>query len=275
MKLVMALLVLVIAGCGGGSTSTQAPTQTQAALVSGPWSATAVSSSGNGTGLVFANIQAQGSGQFFSTASATLLCKSGDASCFGLLPQESSLGPTYSLTETTSNGNQVTGSITVTDVQIIPNQSIGTISYTGTLSADGKSINGTYSLTGTDGYITGPDSGSWTAQAVSLSSLSGNYSGSVTSEVNGQTFPVSANITVNSDFSIAGSGMVSNSACLSTITFGQGPNESSYSIGSAFQLASTNGSVVIDAIPNGSSYALFYNLQTQTCGDTGTGTATK
>jgi hypothetical protein len=86
-------------------------------------------------------------------------------------------------------------------------------------------------------------------------------------------------ITANSDFTITGTGMVSNSACVSTLTFGQGV-ENSYLIGSAFQLAATNTStgtiVVIDAIPSVSGgYTLHYNLQTNTCGDAGNGTATK
>lgn len=151
-----------------------------------------------------------------------------------------------------------------------PNDSIA---FAGQASSDGKTITGSYTLASTG------DAGSLTATL--NSGASGTYTGTVTSQQTEQTFPVTAVLTQNSDGSVTGSGMVSNSICVGSLTFANNvPTDPSFAVGGGFYAAADNpgAGVFVDVagIPNGDgTYSLWYNLQTPSCSDTGTGIATK
>lgn len=271
--LICGLLLLAVwaVGCGShsapSSTTPTPPQQQQAAMVMGPWNGSTTSSQGNGSSLVFANIQNQGAGSFFAVSNATLLCLKFNASCFTSLPQESSLGPVYAMTGSVANGNQVTLTISITTSM---GSSAGNISATGTLSTDGKSITGSYTESGA---VT--DAGTFAANVVGA--VSGTYSGSLTSSNSSfAPFPVTATITEATDGTLTGTASISNSPCVSTLTFQNGGPENNYVIGGAFQVAQPSPIVWADVIPNGDgTFSVTYNIQTPTCSDSGTGTVTK
>ena len=238
-------LLLFLIGCGGtqsGSSTTPTPTpqQQQAAMVMGPWDGSTTSSQGNGSSLVFTNLQTQGSGSFFAASNATLVCLKFNASCFTSLPQESSLGPVYAVAGSVANGNQVTLTISITTST---GSSAGSIAATGTLSTDGKSITGSYTESGS---IT--DAGTFTASVVVP--VSGTYSGSLTSpNPSFSPFPVTATITEATDGTLTGTASISNSPCVGTLTFANGGAENNYVIGGAFQVAQPSPLVWADVIP--------------------------
>lgn len=283
MKKIIALIGMSCAGCGLHSTGGGSQPQ-QTALVTGSWSGKAVSNQnpGNGTSLIFANIQSQSAGSYFSTPRQTMVCVFGDASCmegFDSIPGEPCEEiPNYSLTETVS-GNQVTGSIAASGY--CANTVSQTISFTGTLSPDGKSITGTYTTTYTPPSSGQADSG--TFQASLNGGVTGTYSGQVVSSGSNQTiYPVTFALTQNSDGSVTGSGMVSNSLCVSAVTVNNSSTNPSFAVGGAFHVDADLGQssfLNLNGVPNGDgTYALYYNLSatSSTCGgDLGTGTATK
>ena len=148
---------------------------------------------------------------------------------------------------------------------------------TGTVSADGNSMSGTYtdSSTGSAG-ATGP--GTWTAQK--KTPVPGTYSGSFNSTLNPSpiSFTVTGSITQAADLSVTGSATISNSACFTTLNFGQG----SRAIGGAFSLVDSTNGVTIEVYPNENgtlnSTSLYssYAITSGPCsGDHGTGTVTK
>ena len=275
---------LSFAGCSGLNSphSTGEGSQPQqTAFVTGAWSGKAVSNQNNGTSLIFANIQSQGAGSYFSTPQQTMVCEYGNASCmeeFTAIPGDPCEEiPNYSLTETVS-GNQVTGSVTASGY--CANAVSQTITFAGTLSQDGKSITGTYTTTYTPPSGGVADSG--TLQASISGSVTGTYTGQVVSGDNQKTYPVSFALTQNSDGSVAGSGMVSNSLCVSAVTVNNSTSNPSFAVGGAFHVDADLGQsnfMNLTGIPNGDgTYALYYNLSatSSTCGgDVGTGTATK
>ena len=274
------LTALSFAGCGGLNGGGSQPQQ--AALVTGSWSGKAVSNQNNGTSLIFANIQSQGAASYFSTPQRTMVCNFGNASCmegFASIPGEPCEEiPNYSLTETVS-GNQVTGSIT--DSGYCANILSQTISFTGSVSQDGKSITGTYTTTYTPPSSGPADSG--TFQVSVNSGVTGTYSGQIVSGgINQTSYPVTFALTQNSDGSVTGSGMVSNSSCVSTVTVNNSSTNPSFAVGGAFHVDADLGQsnfLNLNGIPNGDgTYALYYNLgaTSSTCGgDIGQGTATK
>ena len=265
---------VVLAGCSSGSSgqvsgSGPAP-QAATNVVAGPWTGMAASTRGAGTSVVIANLTDQGSGSFFSTNANTQVCQQFHPECIEDLPQESSLCCHYTVQGTVASGSVITVTIVVADAL---DAQFGSISVTGTLSSDGKSMSGTYSSTYTNG--TAPDSGNFTAALAK--SATGTYSGSLTSGVNSQVFPVTASITEAADGTITGTGSVSNSSCVATMTFLNQGQEHSFAIGGGFRLWAMNPTtqtiVYADVIPNGDgTYAVFWGIQTPTCGDGGTGT---
>ena len=272
------LTALSFVGCSGLNTphSTGGDPQTQqTALVTGPWSGKTVSNQNGGTsGLVFANIQSQGAGSYFSTSQQTMVCDI-DASCmegFASIPGAPCLEiPNYSLTETVS-GNQVTGSITsgYNCANIVSTNE--NISFTGTLSQDGKSITGTYTTTYTP--PTGGQADAGTFQASLSGSVTGTYSGQVVSGNNGTSYPVTFVLTQNSDGSVTGSGVVSNSSCVSTVTVNNSSTNPSFAFGGAFHVDAVLGQsnfLNLNGIPNGDgTYALYYNLSASSSSCSGT-----
>src|SRR5258708_22763511 len=254
---------------GGGGGTPQAATN----VVAGPWTGMATSTKGAGTSVVIANLTDQGSGTFFSTNTNTQVCAQFHPECIEDLPQESSgICCRYTIQGSVASGGVVTITIAVIAADVNNTQQ-GTITVTGTLSSDGKSMTGTYSSTYTNG--TAPDAGNFTANLVKP--VTGTYSGSLTSGVNAQVFPVTASITEATDGTITGTGSVSNSSCVSTMTFLAQGQEHSYALGGGFRLWSVNPTtstiVYADVIPNGDgTYAVFYGIQTPTCGDAGRGT---
>jgi hypothetical protein len=90
----VALVVVGLIGCGAGGTSSSSgegsPPPQQTALVTGSWSGTLTSNSNNGTSQVFANVQSQGAGLYFSTMQQTTLCDVNFAACMATMPQNMS-----------------------------------------------------------------------------------------------------------------------------------------------------------------------------------------
>jgi hypothetical protein len=276
-----ALVAFGFAGCGGANTSSGGGSQPQqAALVTGSWSGTLVSSSNNGTNRLFANIQSQGAGSYFSTMQQTNVCNLGLADCMSaipdVLPEACQEWPGYVLTATV-NGSQITGSIPYyqggyCNANSAPDQSI---SFTGTVSADGKSIVGTYrdSLTA--------DSGTFNASAGGT--VTGTYSGqifNVTATGNGPNLPVSFALTQNNDGSVTGTGTISNFACASTLTFTNTSAYPSFAFGGAFHVSAQLNQtdyLRLDGITNNDgTYALsFFAVINNTNCASGQGSATK
>jgi len=271
-----ALVVFGFAGCGSANTSSGGggSQPQQAALVTGSWSGKGVSSQTGplSVGIFVANIQSQGAGSYFSTPLQTMVCGS-TATCMSAFASTGTACqeiPNYSLTETVI-GHQVTGSITGAGYS--QNTVDETISFTGTLSQDGKSIAGTYTYTTTSGQS---DSG--TLQMSVNSGATGTYSGQVTSQSSSSNYPITLALTQNSDGSVTGNGVLSNSSCISSFTVNNSSPDPSFAFGGAFHIDANSDQLSVDGIPNGDgTYAIsFWLPQTSSCtADGGNGSATK
>lgn len=273
------LLLLIGCGAGGGNDGSSDPAlsqPSQAAMATGAWAAFATSQMGQGYSTVLADISAQGSGQFFASPESVVVCPfqtqtALNGFCFTALPLEGGGGALccqYEMNITQSNA-QVTITlltINVPDTQLNP---ISTTTISGTLSTDGKSLTGTYQTTGQT-----TDSGKVTARL--NASLSGNYSGTLTSHT-GQSFPITTSITENADGTVSGSAVVSQSSCIATITFTPtGSVDHSFTIGGGMHLVSAaDVNTYADVVPppNGSNgqTSLEYTLENGVCSDYGSG----
>jgi hypothetical protein len=258
------LLLLIGCGAGGGNNGSSDPAHSQpsqAAMATGAWAAFATSQMGQGDSTILADISDQGGGQFFAGPNNVVVCPfqtqtAMNGFCFPALTQEGGGGALccqYEMNITQSNA-QVTITlltitlltINVTDTQLSP---ISTTTISGTLSTDGKSLTGTYQTTGQT-----TDSCKVTAQL--NASLSGNYSGTLTSHT-GQSFPITASITENADGSVSGNAVVSQSSCIATITFTPtGSVDHSFAIGGGMHIVSAadvNTYADVVPTPNGSN----------------------
>jgi hypothetical protein len=266
----VSLSVLVLVGCGGGSQGTStgtggSGTTPQNVVVSGQWDAIATPSGANSTPTnYYANVTNQGSGAFFAASGNVVACLNDD--CF---PESFA----------SAQGYAIAGTTTGTQVQItLTGQGGYTATLSGTVSADGTTMSGTYTDSSTgDAVATGP--GSWVAQK--KQSVSGSYSGTYNSTVNPSTIPVTITSTITQDqtYALTGAATVSNSTCFTSLTFGAG----SRAVGGALYLLDSNDGIYVTVVPNedgtlnsGNSFYSVYRITSGACStDTGVGTVTK
>jgi hypothetical protein len=256
------LSLLFLAGCstGGGSSSSGSQTP-QNISVAGQWDAIATPTNNPSAFYnYYVNVTNQG-GSISAASGSVIGCLHDDCvPGFFKAPQGYALNGTVT-------GNQL--SITLTGGGGY------SATLTGTVSADGSSMSGTYTDSSPVG-ATGP--GTWVAQK--RSAVTGTYSGSFNSALNPSPIPftVTGSITQAADYSVTGSATISNSTCFTTLAFGQG----SRAIGGAFSLVDSTSGVTIEVYPNENgtltSTSLYssYAITSGSCsGDTGIGTVTK
>jgi hypothetical protein len=234
---------------------------------------------------LFANVQSQGSGSYFSTMQQTNVCDSGLA-CMGQMPQNMpnipcEEVPAYTLTETVS-GNQVSGSIYINGYCSTSSAPTLSVSFTGTLSTNGKSITGTYKeFYNVNSGDPSEDSGTFNASV--SGTVTGTYSGQIFLANNPSVnFPITFVLTQNSDGSVTGNGTVNNWSCVSTVTFTNSNSTPSFAFGGAFQASAQlnqTETFLLDGIPNGDgTYSLGFlvvNGSNSCSQGAGEGSATK
>jgi len=248
-KVAVGILVALFAfsGCSGGSGGGGNPPP-QNADVSGPWQATATSTSNPGVTpvIVEANL-ADSSGSVSSTAFVVVnSCVSSDA-----------------------NSN-VSGSVSVNTVKLTATYAGVTVALSGTVS--GGTINGTYTASG----ACGNDSGTWIA--TKMPQINGNYSGNVFSKSNTtQAIPVTGTIAADSSLKITGHASIS-SVCFNQFTL------SGTQIGGAGQFVGTDpqgDSISFLFISKDAAFGSIAGVYSVTAGpssctgDSGTGSLTK
>ena len=250
MRKILLLCAFLAAGCSGAKNAGGTGGSPQNAAVSGPYSAVATSSKGNGATNVYANLSMQGSGSFSANAD-TLVCPANiPGNCIA------------------DNSPSLAGTVNGNNLQI-------TLQFTNASGPDTVTLKGTISGTTLSGSYTDSqgDAGTWTATL--SSSLTGTYNGSVNSTPNPlQTAPtISAQITEGQNSALTGSAAVSNSPCYVSLDFSQG-----LAIGGAFTLTDTTKDVTIVGLPAGSNtYNIYYQVGASAiacAGDYGTGTFT-
>jgi hypothetical protein len=251
----LVVLALVFVGCGGGgnstsngSTSTATNTGTsQNIQISGAWQARANSNSPNALAVFVEANLSQSSASVQSTAFLIV------NSCV-----------------TTNSGSKVTGSVSGNIVTLTASYSGVTVNLNGTVSADGSTMAGTYVASGQ----CGSDEGTWTAQK--LPQVSGNYSGTVTSNSTPtQHIAVQGTITADANYNLTGSATVT-SSCLRSLSF------SGSQIGAAAVITGTDNvgdRILFTFLANDSSFGSFtgiYQVASGPCSpDTGLGILSK
>jgi hypothetical protein len=247
----LCLAAFLLASCSGvhSGSGTTDPPPVQNVAVGGQWDAIATPTNTNFLSTnYYANITDQGGGNFFAAASSVIMCPGDDCGSF-------------------NTGASLTGKVSGMNITA----TLGTSTLTGTVSADGKTMSGTF---------TDPSgNGTWAAQK--RGTITGNYTGSFNSIPHPAPFPftVTASLTQAADFTVTGTASVTSSTCFTSLTFGTG----SRAVGGAFQLVDSTHGVTIDVFANEngtlSLTAPFYGLYTITAGpcagDIGTGSATK
>jgi hypothetical protein len=264
-----ALVALFISGCGGGQQSNTGTSGTgstpQNIVVSGQWDAIATPSSSTFAPYnYYANLTDQCGGAFFAASGSVVACINDDCGVDSF---------------TSPQGYAISGTVAGTQVQItLTGQGGYTAILSGTVSADGSTMSGTYtdSSTGAAG-ATGP--GSWAAQK--KKSTTGSYSGTYNSALHPAMIPstVSAAVTQGQSFALTGSATVSNSTCFTSLTFGAG----SMAVGGALYLVDSNDGTSVVVVPNengtlnsGNSFYLVYKITSGACSpDSGSGSVTK
>lgn len=247
----LCLVAVFLISCGGATSTTPPPPQN--ASVAGQWDAIATPTNTTfGFANYYVNITDQGGGNFFAPAGSLILCSS-DNCGFGAFSQ--------------------TGTLTGTVAGQNVSATLGTATLSGTVSADGSTMSGSYTDTSAAG------NGTWKAQR--RPAVTGTYSGSFNSTVHPSAIPgtLTASLTQASDLSVTGTATVSNSTCFTTLTFGAGGR----AVGGAVRLVASNQPITIEAIPNEngtlsltSPYYGSYQITAGLCGgDNGTWTATK
>lgn len=255
--LAMLCSLFAFSGCGGGSSGCgfngSACAIQQNADVSGPWQATATSTSAPGTTpvIVEANLS-DSSGSVTSTAFVVVnSCVSSD---------------TTSKVSGSVNGNTVTLTATYPGV---------TVSLSGTVSSGAVvpvTMSGTYTASG----ACGSDGGTWTA--TKMAQINGNYSGNLFSNSNpSQAIPVTATIAADGSLKITGQASVS-SVCFNQLTL------SGTQVGGAGEFVGTDpqgDSVTFLFISNDAMFGSIHGDYSVTAGpsactgDSGTGSLTK
>jgi hypothetical protein len=196
----LVVLALVFVGCGGGSpsntgsgSSTGGGSNTslsQTAQINGAWQARANSNSPNAVPVFVEANLTQSSASVQSTAFLIV------NSCV-----------------TANSRSTVTGNVNGNIVTLIASYTGVTVNLTGTVSADGSTMAGTYVASGS----CGSDAGTWTAQK--LPQVNGTYSGTVTSNSTPtQHIGVQGTISADANYNLTGSAVVS-SSCLSSLNF--------------------------------------------------------
>lgn len=263
-------LMLLICGCGGGSQGTStgtggSGTTPQNVVVSGQWDAIATPSSSTFAPYnYYANVTDQGEGSFFAASGSVVGCINDDCGV------ESFSSP---------QGYAITGTVTGTQVQItLTGQDGYTAILSGTVSADGSTMSGTY-IDSSTGLAAATGPGSWTAQK--KQSTTGSYSGTYNSALHPAVIPftVSAAVTQGQLFALTGSATVLNSTCFTSLTFGVG----SHAVGGALYLVDSNNGVSVMVVPNedgtlnsGNSFYTGYRITSGACSpDAGSGSVTK
>ena len=232
------ILVLggTLTGCGGGymTAPPPVPPATPDAGISGQYSLMLTSANGRGTTNIYTNFTQ--TGKTLAGAANTLVCPSNDpANCEG----NNASAVTITSTGTVNGAN-------VTLIVSYPRSGASdTVTLVGT--ATGVNLAGTY----TDSL---GDAGSW--DATSASPVSGGYSGTFNSTSN--PLPITPNITItltqNANFQLTGTATITNSPCISSLTF------SGQAIGGAFSLSdSVNGAALV-TLPDGNNFNFSYNF---------------
>jgi hypothetical protein len=234
------ILVLggTLTGCGGGYVSPPPPVPPSVldAGVNGQYSLMLTSTNGRGTTNIYTNITQ--TGKSLAGGANTLVCPSNDpANCDG------NNAPAVTITSTgTVNGAKVT--LTVSYPRSGAND---TVTLVGT--ATGADLAGTY----TDSL---GDAGSWVGN--SIAQLTGTYTGTYNSSSN--PLPITPNISIaltqTANFQLTGTATITNSPCISSLTF------SGQAIGGAFSLSdSVNGAALV-TLPDGNNFNFSYNFDT-------------
>lgn len=226
--------------------------------IAGKWTINSTSTQGHLNSILLTDFVDQGNGTF--SASQVVLCYSNPTlTCYGGFAGNGSVAIQGSVT---SQGNL---SMVVTSS---PQGATGcSATYTGTLSSG--SITATYTGCSDAGTMT----------ATTSPSVSGTYTGQLTSGANPGLFPfgISAVLTEVSDHSLSGTAAVTNSLCFTSLTFGP----PSIAVGDSVYLQdATHGVTVVTPLgttTNVSAVSVTYTVSpTQYCGaDYGTGILTK
>jgi hypothetical protein len=183
--LLLLAFLFLIAGCKGGGGNSGAANPTSNSPAASPWAFGFVSgSSGSSTNSLVVN--------------ANLILSSGQLQTTGILIGRACIRPRFS-------SESITGSVSGNSVSLTLSFGGVTILLTGTLSADGKSMSGTYTMNG----ACGNDTGAWTATKVS--SVGGIYIGSYqgTNQNAGVNANITANLTSGSGGSVTGTFLIS------------------------------------------------------------------
>ena len=247
---VMAMLcsaLFAFSGCSGGSSS-GGGNSPQNADVSGPWQATATSTSNPGINPVIVEANLADSGGTVSSTAFVVVnsCVSSDAN------------------------SSVSGSVSVNSVKLTASYAGVSVALTGTVS--GSTITGTYTASG----ACGSDSGTWTA--TKMPQINGNYSGNVFSNSNTtQAIPVTGSIVADTSLKITGHASIS-SVCFNQFTL------SGTQIGGAGQFVGTDpqgDSISFLFISKDAAFGSIAGVYSVTAGpssctgDSGTGSMTK
>jgi hypothetical protein len=252
-----------LAGCGGSSGGTTPTPTPQPANITGQWTFTAVDTAGNKT-AVFANLTAQGSGNYFATGANSATCDLTTAQC-----QVVNNTPNINITVSSTNQLQ----LTLSNIINIATGQTETVNATGTVNAMGTQMTGNW--TAQSGA-----SGTWQGQTAA--SFTGSYSGTVNSTVAPSAIPVGVSLSITQDasYNLTASAVLTNSLCFSTLSFG------GHAVGGAFYLVSqqapgiASGGIVVAGIENNFSApnTLLFGYQVLSgcdAGDQGQGTITR
>jgi len=242
----MCSALFALSGCGGGSSSSGGTPQN--ADVSGPWQATARSTSSPGATAVIVESNLSDSGGSVNSTAFVVVnsCVSSDAN------------------------SKVSGSVNINSVTLTATYGGVSVSLNGTVS--GSTMSGTYTASG----ACGSDSGTWTA--TKMPQINGNYSGNGFSNSNPtQAIPVTAIIAADASLKITGHASVS-SVCFNQLTL------SGTQIGGAGQFTGSDpqgDSVTFLFISNDGVFGSIQGVYSVTAGptactgDTGKGSMTK
>jgi hypothetical protein len=242
--------LFALSGCGGGSSSSSSGgnPSPQNADVSGPWQATATSTSTPGVTPVIVEANLADSGGSLSSTAFVVVnsCVTSDAN------------------------SKVSGSVHINAVSLTATYPGVTVALTGTVS--GSTITGTYTASG----ACGNDSGTWIA--TKMPQINGNYSGNVFSNSNTtQAIPVTGSIVADASLNITGHASIS-SVCFNQFTL------SGTQIGGAGQFVGTDSqgdSISFLFISKDAAFGSIAGVYSVTAGpssctgDSGTGSLTK
>jgi hypothetical protein len=252
------LLLLTSCGSSGGGASTGSVGGSPLPVIAGKWTISSTSTQGHLNSTLFVDLTDQGNGSF--NASQVVLCyHNPNLICYGGFAGNGSIAIQGTVAEQGNFTMVVTSS---------PQGATGcSATYTGTVASSSMSAN----------YTGCQDGGTMTA--ITNPTLTGTYTGQLTSGANPGLFPfgISASITEASDHSLTGTASITSSPCFTALTF----EPPSMAVGGSVYLKDqTHGITVVTPLEspyNPQAISVVYSvLPTQFCtGDYGTGTLTK